>query len=491
MPITRQGLLQAGRVTALLAVSLALACVQSAWAAAQPKITTSPALAPAFNPGVYNYVTRCEPAGRVWVFVTANGTPVSVDGQVARTGTFAAPVTLAIGQRFTLVLGTGSGAASYNVRCLPQDFPHYTFQLLGQPQAAYYLVTPSWSDIGATTPYVALFDTDGVPIWWFRQADGIPADADLMPNGNLSWAVETNEQTFGYPGTVHVEEHDLDGNLLGTLETAGTPTDFHEAWPLPDGDFLIDSYVLQIGGGTPLRPNVLDGSFQDVRPDGSVAYTWSSAGIVTPAESTSWLADQYPGVQGTVWDYQHINSVQPYGAGYLVSMRNTNAIYYISASDGSVVWKLGGRATPQSLKIIGDPDGSSDFGGQHDARAWPDGTISVHDNGTGRNRAPRVLRFSIDAAAGTATLVQTITDPQVKSSACCGSARLLPGGDWVVAWGNSQLVDEINSTNQIVARLTFAWPYFTYRAVPILPGELSLAALVAGMDAMYPRPPGG
>ena len=29
------------------------------------------------------------------------------------------------------------------------------------------------------------------------------------------------------------------------------------------------------------------------------------------------------------------------------------------------------------------------------------------------------------------------------------------------------------------------------RAVPILPGQLSSAALIAGMNAMYPRSPGG
>jgi hypothetical protein len=467
---------------ALLVMSLALAWVQPARAAPHVAITTYPRLEPAFNPGVYNYVARCQPGGRVWVFVAANGAPVSVDGQSARTGDFAVPVTLSTGQRFTVLVGTGSGAGSYNVRCLPQDFPSYTFQLFGRTQAAYYLVTPS--------PYVALFDSHGVPVWWFRQPDGFPIDADLMPSGDLSWAVESSVLTFGLPGTVHVEERDLDGDLLGTIGTAGTPTDIHEAWPLPNGDFLIDSYVLEIGGGTVLRPNVIDGSFQEVRPDGRVAYAWNSAGLVAAADTQTWAPVTYPGVQGTVWDWQHLNSVAPYEDGYLISMRNTNAIYYVRASDGAIVWKLGGTWTLHSLRIVGDPDASTDFGGQHDARAWPDGTISVHDNGTGRGRPPRVLRFRIDTAARTATLVQTITDPLVTSSWCCGSARLLPGGDWVVAWGSTPVVDEINSSNRVVARLKFNWHTFTYRAVPIRPRELSLAALVAGMDAMHPRPRG-
>jgi hypothetical protein len=172
-------------------------------------------------------------------------------------------VKLSTGQRFTFVVGTGASAVSYDVRCLPQDFPDYTFQRLGQTQAAYYLVTPN-----QISPYVALFDTNGVPVWWFRQPTGLPQDADLMPNGDLSRAMKSQVETFGLPGTVHMEERDLDGNLVRTLTAAGTPTDFHEAWPLPKGDFLIDSYALEIGGGTAMRPTVIDGSFEKVRPDG-------------------------------------------------------------------------------------------------------------------------------------------------------------------------------------------------------------------------------
>jgi hypothetical protein len=129
---------------------------------------------------------------------------------------------------------------------------------------------------------------------------------------------------------------------------------------------------------------------------------------------------------------------------------------YIDASTGDVVWKLGGTTTPQSLRIVGDPEASTDLGSQHDVRAWPDGTISFFDNGTRDFQQPRVLRFKIDAAAGTATLIQTITDPNVRFSVCCGSARLLPGGDWVVAWGATPYVDELTPTGQVVFRLMFS-----------------------------------
>jgi hypothetical protein len=484
----------------VLASALGWLALGAAQAAASPVIRVTPALDPAFTPSVHDYVTRCGTTGSVSVYVRAAGTPTSVDGGAAKLGISDTTVPLTTGQGFQITTGTGSDAENYEVRCLPSDFPAYSSQKFGTTQAAYYLVTPSGSYDQVSTPYVAMFDSNGVPVWWYRQPDGgIPIDAAYDPDGNLSWAVEDKLVLFGGPNEVHVEVHSLDGTLLNTLNTVGSPTDLHEALPLDNGDFLIDSYVPQTGVdltsiGGPLDGQVLNGTFQEIRPDGSVAFQWSAAGKIAPAESLPWwfVREPYPGMTGLFWDWDHINSMQPYLGGYLVSLRDTNAIYYIRASDGSIVWKLGGTQTPQSLKILDDPDGADDFGAQHDVRAWPDGTVSVHDNGGGQGRPPRVVRYRIDAAAGTATLVQTLSDPLITSpSETSGSDRLMPGGDWVVAWGATPYVDEITPANKVVFRLRFAPPIFTYRAVPILPGQITPAQIQTAMDTMYPRPVGG
>jgi hypothetical protein len=243
--------------------------------------------------------------------------------------------------------------------------------------------------------------------------------------------------------------------------------------------------------GNPFTVNVLDGGFQDVRPDGSVAFSWSSVGHIRPAESIRYwyFYSPYPGLSEGVWDWQHINSVMPYQSGYLVSLRNTGAVYYIDGLTGDVVWKLGGTPTARSLRILGDPEAATDFGSQHDARVWPDGTVSVFDNGTREYEPPRVLRFRIDPVARTATLIQSISDPAIRFSVCCGSARLLPGGDWVIAWGATPYVDEVSPAGRTLLRLTFK-EGFSYRAVPILPGQLSASSLTEAMDTMYPRTPG-
>src|SRR6476661_8888135 len=94
----------------VLAISLVVgmfAVPQSALAApGDPTISTSPALTPAFDPGITNYVIRCgtstTAATTVTVSVTAPvGTTVSVDGSSPRTGTFSASVSRAWGQGFS------------------------------------------------------------------------------------------------------------------------------------------------------------------------------------------------------------------------------------------------------------------------------------------------------------------------------------------------------------------------------------------------------
>ena len=363
-------------------------------------------------------MTGTSTSGSVTVYVRARGNLVSVDGSAARSGIFVDTVSMAPGQGFTITVGSGASESTYNVRCLPADFPAYTSTVSGSPQVAYVLAAPYpiGSPADRSTSYVAMFDRNGVPVWWEHQ-DGRAMDADLDPNGDLSWSLigPGDYPYFGIPGSVSVHVANLDGTVLNTLGTSGTPTDFHEAWPEANGDFLIDTYVPELNvpvsiTGEPATVNVLDGGFQEVQPDGTTDYSWLSAGHINPTDSVNYESSlvPYPGVTGDLWDWNHINAVQPYENGYLVSFRDAGAVYYIDKSTGDVVWKLGGTDDPgESLTILGDSLASTDFSAQHDVRAWPDGTVSVFDNGTNNLLAPRVLRFSIDAAAGTATLVQS------------------------------------------------------------------------------------
>ena len=170
----------------------------------------------------------------------------------------------------------------------------------------------------------------------------------------------------------------------------------------------------------------------------------------------------------------------------MLSFRNLDAVYDIDATTGAINWKLGGTPTPESLTVVGGKY-SKPLCGQHDARVLPDGTLTVFDDRSGCDGAPRDLRFAIDTATHTATVLESATNPEIKRTICCGSTRKLPGGDWVTDWGSKGVVTEQTSTAASVFQLTFPQGWYSYRANPVPPGQVTIAELRAGMDAQYPR----
>jgi hypothetical protein len=457
------------------------------------RVAGSPALFPSFNEGLRSYVARCAPGKPLRLaFSTPAGTTVAVDARKARSASFTDSIRIGSGQAVRFVATAGGKRQRYLVRCLPPDFPRWNAQKLGQPQAAWYVVAPCCTQ----RTYVTIFDTNGVPVWWIN-THRPPLDASLLPNGHVVWAQRHGKDyNRGISAGVY-EEHRLDGRRVRTFSIPdGTPTDRHEMQLLPNGNYVVVGYKPRDGVdlrpyGGPSDATVLDALIEEVSARHRVVWRWNSRDHIGLAETGRWYQANVLGNTAhlpdgrTAYDLVHINAVERYGPQhFLVSLRHTDAIYDVARSDGHVIWKLGGTGTPRSLQIVGD--GGPDFGGQHDIRALPDGTITLHDNGTGLHRPPRALRFSIDQQARTATLVEQIADPLPEDSPCCGSARKLPGGHWVISWGGTHLITEQTATGKPVFTLTFP-THISYRAFPVLPHRLKRSALYAGMDAMHPR----
>ena len=123
-----------------------------------------------------------------------------------------------------------------------------------------------------------------------------------------------------------------------------------------------------------------------------------------------------------------------------LSFRHLDAIYKVDRRTGEIVWKLGGTETPESLEVLDDPR-EYPIGGQHDVRVQPNGRSRSTTTATGLDDPePRAERFRIDEDAGTATLVESVTDPKVPTCFCCGSARRLDDRSWLVSWGGNDVV---------------------------------------------------
>jgi hypothetical protein len=484
----------AGLVLAAALVVGISAAPQSAFAApGDPTISTSPALTPAFDPSIVNYVAKCgtstTAATTVTVSVTAPaGTTVSVDGGTPRTGTFSASVSRAWGQGFAITVIVGNASpVTYHVRCLPTDFPAFAVNHSGTTQAAYYII--ALANAGPPpVSYVAIVDANGVPVWWYEPTVRATY-ATLLPSGNMAWT-----------STAGTEVRSLTGALVANLNSPDNPpSDIHDVQLLSNGNYLLVDYptvpnvdLSSIGGSA--STCIIDAEVEEITPAGALVSSWFASQHVSPTEINAniWARASTSSCT-TPQDIWHLNSAEDEGTDYVISLRYAG-VYRVSKATGNVVWKLGGTTTPQSLTIVSDPATPPGGLGQHDARLNSDGSISMFDNGNDGNanpnvRAPRVVRYTINTGVvpPTATMVEQITDPAITTPvACCGSARRLPGGNWVIGWGSDNASTEVTPTGTRVWALTNA---FTYRAIPILPGTVSADTLRADMDAMNPNTP--
>jgi hypothetical protein len=281
------------------------------------------------------------------------------------------------------------------------------------------------------------------------------------------------------------------GELLRLIRTRDSIIDGHELRELEGGNLLIDSYIpgkanLRRFGG-PARAAVVSAEIEELDPRGRVLWRWRSRDHIGLGETGRWwhnvLSNARPGLRALpTFDPVHINSIEPRGEDEVViSTRHTDAVYGIQRSTDEILWKLGGSETEDSLRVLGDPAHKL-LGGQHDARIADDGTLSIYDNGKDRPRRPRVVFYRLQPEAGVATYLGQLNDPEVKTSHCCGSARELADGGWLVSWGDNPLVTAFDGDGRIAFRLSLAAS--TFRAVPVPRGATTPAELDRGLEKM-------
>ena len=236
----------------------------------------------------------------------------------------------------------------------------------------------------------------------------------------------------------------------------GYTLDLHEFTLSRRGTALVTIYHpvrrdLRSAGG---RRNgvVIDGIVEEIDvATGRVRFQWHSLDHVALSESYASARDRSrPG-----FDYFHVNSVGLDSDGdYLVSARNTCAIYKIDRRTGRIVWRLGGKRS--SFRM--GPGAAFAF--QHDARREADGTITLFNNGRARSRG---LALALDMHAMTATVARELPHPGGIFARSQGDVELQPNGDMLVGWGSARRFSEFDGTGRMLFDASLAGGYDTYR----------------------------
>jgi hypothetical protein len=240
----------------------------------------------------------------------------------------------------------------------------------------------------------------------------------------------------------------------------GLYADLHDFQLTPQGTAWISAYAPQhwnlsaLGGP---RDGTVDGCAAqeiDVKT-GLVMFQWDALGHVPIRYSHESVST------GPAYDWFHLNAIEPLANGtFLISSRNTWAVYLISQRTGRVLWRLGGKKS--SFKL----GPGLQFAWQHDPQFLANGTLTLFDNDDSPKEASQssALVISLDYATHTATLVSRFTHPGWPIlSDSQGDVQLLANGDFFVGWGRIGDASELSPSGQDAFDLQLAAPTNSYR----------------------------
>lgn len=418
------------------------------------------ALSPKFSASTFDYVVRCA-AGPNPVLVTV----------IDSNGSTTTPVTLTEDEDYVV--------RGYHIRCLPHDFPPITIGGNGAP-------TPGWYLLNSLT-YAMVLDTNGTPVWYAHGTAVL--DVESLASNHVSFFPNATG-SFGENPASAFRLDWLDVAEVHQVFAVSTPTDGHELRRLPDGSHLLFTYsdiphTNLAGLGTfGADETIVDCSIQQIDPQGTVTWTWSARDHVDPITET---IEPIVTSLGEV-DVFHCNSIDVDATGnLLVSLRDTNAVYYIDRATNMILWKLGGTSTNEDgaawIAVAADPQGT--FNEQHDARFAPNGHVTLYDDhGGSQTGLARGVDYLVDVAKKTATFSwQYLGTAQAKYE---GSFRRQADGESVIGWGyvpkDTRVLTEVDAQGHDVFDVSFGGEV-SYRAVKVAKTELDIGLLRASASS--------
>ncbi|HVS84875.1 MAG TPA: arylsulfotransferase family protein [Gaiellaceae bacterium] len=336
---------------------------------------------------------------------------------------------------------------------------------------------------GPSVPGPMIADANGELVWLrpVRTKDVHNLRKQTL-NGKpvLSWW--QGETLAGYGQGSYVVVDDSYDVVAQISAANGLSGDLHECTLTSRGSALITAYnplpydLSPYGGAT--DGTLLEGVVQEIDvATGKVLFEWHSAEHVATDETYL----PYLTSSGPLWDYLHINSISVMDDGHLlVSARHTSTVYKIDRSTGEIVWRLGGKKSDFAMGP------GTTFGFQHDARAHPDGVVSIFDDGayspaSAIEPASRAIVLAVDETARTATLTREIVQPDGLLAVALGNTQLLPNGNVFVSWGTTGTISEHSPDGELLfhAKLSQGATYRAYRETwsGRGPGRPALAAV--------------
>ena len=493
------------RIT-LISAAIALINPISASAAATT-VSTQPELFPPFDSKVIDYGVKCSGGSVSFSGSAGDGTKLSLAGSSAAKAV-STTMQLTVGQSFSWTTSRKVAARTvktqYFARCVPDDMNLPEVTRSGTPTAALYMLSTGTAPTldqdlqPVTTWYPTLFDSNGVPLWWFKRGFAQLNPTILDSKTVALWQPLGIPNRLGDFGFGRWQTYGLDGTSKSTITVPDPGYDIHELQPgSAPGRYVTVTYektgpynLQQMLG--PRDAWGYRAVVREVTADGAVKWSWNAKTHISTDELSGWwravqlrrnvTVDGFPAV-----DMDHISSARLDGSGVILAFRHLDAVYRVNKANGKILWKLGGSQTAQSLTVVGDPHGENPIAAPHDATPLSGGRVALIDVGLGFDRRPRLVIYKIDAKMKTATFVSQIESPIDSHPICCGSARLLKSGNWAISWPGQPLTGEYTADGKPVLEFALPSKKFSYRMQAFEKGAITPAQLRSAMDKLYPK----
>ena len=295
-----------------------------------------------------------------------------------------------------------------------------------------------------------VIDNTGRVVWYLFAPNGILNSVQAHPLGVYTRSVaQAADPVF----TIYDEA----GDSLGVLRCAGgRKTRFHDFLLQEDGDYWImcdETRTMDLSGmGGDPAAQVTATVLQHVAADGSLLFEWNSFDHFQITDLPA--ADR----TGPNVNFTHGNGIEfDTDGNLLLSFRSLSEVTKVDVATGAVIWRFGGLAS--QFTIISDPKGT--FERQHGMRSVSAGRIQFLDNGL---MAPsRMVRYDVDPATMTATMVWQFIDAPTTHTFVGGATQVLSSGA-LVSFGRAGRVVETDPSGVRSWELTGIDGIYVFRA---------------------------